>query len=305
MNMEKYVKCNLCGSDNYTTLYKSGEAQINQIVKCNCCGLMYSNPRQQLEDCESIENYDPEWILNHLHLPDLQQRIEKERLQVKDYENTKSILNQLYPNRGQVIEVGSGFGYLLKFFQEDGWETIGVEPNVALCRYAESENHIDTVPTILEKANISSSSANLILMMHVIEHVPEPLATLQEVYRILKPGGTFVLETPCYDTFLFKLLGKRERSLSCDGHIYFFTTETLTKMVNQVGFNVWKLERVGRTLTLERLMYNIGVISKSKKILDFLVNSSRKLRLNQVSFSLNFGDMQRLYLQKAVVDSKV
>ena len=207
-------------------------------------------------------------------------------------------MNQLYPNQGKIIEVGSGFGYLLKIFQQDGWEVAGIEPNAALCRYAESKNHVSTIPTTLEKAGISSCSADVILMMHVIEHVPDPLATFQEVYRILKPGGTFVVETPCYDTLLFKLLGKRERSLSCDSHIFFFTTKTFTQISQKVGFNVWKLDRVGRTLTLDRLIYNIGVISKNKKISNFLTNNSRRLLLNKIAFSLNFGDMQRLYLQK-------
>lgn len=135
-------------------------------------------------------------------------------------------------------------------------------------------------------------------MIHVIEHVSDPYSTLKEVYRILKPGGIFVMETPRYDTLMFKLLGKRERSLSCDGHIYFFTTSTLEKLATKAGFTVLKTDYVGRTLTLDRLFYNLGVISKSQVIKQILKDVAVKLHLNKISLYLNTRDMQHIYLKK-------
>ena len=221
-----YVACNLCGSNEYTVRFEQGVAQVNQIVNCKDCGLMYANPRTKEVDSVLIETYDPEFVLSAIVNQD-SQRLEKEALQVKDYEKTRAFLDKHYPEKGKLIEVGSGLGYLLNFFKQDGWNVLGLEPNVGMCRYAESEFGIKILPTILEKAELEDRSADAVLMMHVIEHVSDPYSTLKEVYRILKPGGIFVMETPRYDTLMFKLLGKRERSLSCDGHIYFFTTSTL------------------------------------------------------------------------------
>lgn len=297
VNPSRYVTCNLCGSDDYTVLFESGLAQINQIVKCNCCGLMYANPRAQEPDCVLIEQYDPNFVLSSLR--DIySQRTEKEALQVRDYETTKAYLSKHYPQKGKLVEVGSGLGYLLNFFKQDGWDVLGAEPNVGMCKYAEIELGIKAIPTILEKAELPDESADAVLMMHVIEHVPDPFGTLQEVYRILKPGGMLVLETPRYDTLMFKLLGKRERSLSCEGHIYFFTTDTLKKMASKAGFTVQKVDYVGRSLTVDRLFYNVGVISKSQIVKRSLEWISKKLHLNQVWLEINVRDMQRFYLKK-------
>lgn len=293
----RYVTCNLCGSDDYTVLFESGVAQINQIVKCNGCGLMYANPRAQDPDCLIIEQYDPDFVFSNLRKI-LLQRTEKEELQVRDYETTKAYLSQHYPQKGKLIEIGSGLGYLLNFFKQDGWDVLGVEPNVGMCKYAEIELGLKTIPTILEKAGLPDESADAVLMMHVIEHVPNPLETLQGVYRILKTGGTFVLETPRYDTLMFKLLGKRERSLSCEGHIYFFTTDTLKTIATKAGFTVEKVDYVGRSLTVNRLFYNLGVISKSQIVKRSLESISKKLHLNQVWLEINLRDMQRFYLKK-------
>ena len=88
----------------------------------------------------------------------------------------------MFPNRGTLLEVGNRLGYLLNFFREEGWE----------------------------EAQLASSSADMMTMIHVIEHVPDPpdpMAALKEVHRVLKPGGSFVMETPRYDTLMFRLLG--------------------------------------------------------------------------------------------------
>jgi len=61
----QYVRCNLCGSDNYSILFEPGVAQINQIVKCNCCNLMYANPRAKDADHVGIETWNPDWVLSN------------------------------------------------------------------------------------------------------------------------------------------------------------------------------------------------------------------------------------------------
>lgn len=85
---------------------------------------------------------------------------------------------------------------MLNFFKQDGWNVLGLEPNVGMCRYVASELGIKIIPTILEKAELEDRSAYAVLMMHVIEHVSDLYSTLKEVYRLLKPGGIFVMETP-------------------------------------------------------------------------------------------------------------
>jgi 2-polyprenyl-3-methyl-5-hydroxy-6-metoxy-1,4-benzoquinol methylase len=135
-------------------------------------------------------------------------------------------------------------------------------------------------------------------MMHVIEHVPDPLGTLKEILRVLRPGGVLVMETPRYDTLMFRLLGRRERSVSCEGHIYFFTSKTLARVSAKAGFRLLRADRVGRSLSLRRLLYNAGVISKSERLQRKLEALAVALQLDRFSLSLNLRDMERVYLEK-------
>ena len=82
-----YVAFNLCGSNEYTVRFEQGVAQVNQIVNCKGCGLMYANPRTQEVDNVLIETYAPEFVLASMVKPD-SWRVGKESVQVKDYEKT-------------------------------------------------------------------------------------------------------------------------------------------------------------------------------------------------------------------------
>jgi len=290
------VPCNLCGADDAEVLFEAGVAQHNQIVACRKCGLMYSNPRIRPADQDLVKDYDP----NLTGDPEAYDpgRFDKERVQVRDYADTREYLKKLYPHRGKLIELGCGVGFLLKAFADDGWDVTGIEPDRGFCEYIEKKQGLKALPTILETSGIPDNSVDVVVFLHVIEHVPDPLATLETIFRVLKPGGHLVLETPRYDSLMFKLLGKRERSLSCDGHIYFFTTDTLRKLTEKAGFKTKQWRYVGRSLNLERLSWNVGVISKSKAVQKLLKKTSDLLRFNKLHFKMNMRDMQRIVVQK-------
>ena len=226
---------------------------------------MYANPRSGEVDSESIKRYDSDRDLDAMIAAN-PGRIAKESRQVRDYRDSRAFLASRFENRGTLLEVGCSLGYLLDYFRQDGWVPFGIEPHSGLCKYARKVLGIEVFQGLLDEADIPPHSIDVVTMMHVIEHVPDPKAVLLDVFRILKPGGFFIVETPRYDTFMFKLMGRRERSVSCDGHIYFFTKRTLSAMAQAAGFEVVKADCVGRSVTASRLLDNIGIMSKSEGV---------------------------------------
>jgi len=194
--------------------------------------------------------------------------------------------------------VGSSLGFLLDAFRRDGWDVLGIDPDRAACRHATERLGIATRNSTLERAELPSESVDAVVALHVIEHVPDPAGTLREIRRVLKPGGHLVLETPRYDSLMFRLLGRRERSVSCDGHIFFFTVETLRKGYTAAGFELERLEFPPRSLTLDRLAHNVGVMSKSPSVQRAVRALSRGRLFHRVKLTMNVRDMQRVCLKK-------
>ncbi len=299
---EEHIVCNICGQDNADVVFEKGLAQPARIVRCRTCDLMYSSPRAQAVDHERYEAHEAQGLLKGVTTDTSHPwhwRYQKEAGQVQDFEASRKLLRKLYPQPGRMVEVGSGFGYLLRSFKDEGWDVLGVDPWRELPIVTEEVHGIETIPTTLEEANLPDNSADVVILLHVIEHVPDPVATLREIHRILKPGGHLVMETPRYDTLMFKLLRHRERSVRCDGHIYFFTFDTLRAAYEKAGFSEVETRAVGRTLSMERFLWNIGtILTGGDGLRDGLVRFANRTRLNRLKMTLNLRDMQRVVIRK-------
>jgi len=295
------VACNLCGSDDPEVLFPAGLAQRNRIVRCRQCGLMYASPRHKLVDSKDYERFEAEGLLldvdaNRDH--PFRWRYDKERFQRQDYDEVKRFLNGSHPQRGRLLEVGCSMGQLLDYFREDGWTVQGVDPWKEAALFTAKKMGIPCSPTTLEGAKLLGNSLDVLVMLHVIEHVENPAGTMKEVFRVLKPGGYAVIETPRYDTLMFRLFGRRERSLSCDGHIYFFTAESLQRLCENAGFELVRREYNGRSLSVHRSLWNIAVMTKSKALRHGVESMGTSTGLDRLRLYVNLRDMQRVVVRK-------
>jgi len=286
------VKCNLCGADDYTVRYPKGVAQLHRIVCCNRCGLMYANP-QELVDCERFESDAYPKVFDEVNG---RQYFQKQHVQLPDNERALRVLNELFPKRGKLIEIGSFCGIFLNRIRANGWEVMGLEPDRGAADYSRAKYNLNVTGDLLPNPALPDHAFDAVVMLHVIEHMPDPAGSLREIHRILKPGGVLAVETPRFDSLMFKLLGRRERSLSnCDSHVYFFTGPMLRQLLEKSGFEIIRVDLVGRTLTLERLFYNIGLIARSARMKRWLASISATLHLDKFRVYINVRDMQRVY----------
>lgn len=292
----KQVNCNLCSTDNYEVLFEAGKAQVHRIVKCKNCGLIYANP--QTDNVTAVEkNYAVDTKrkmeeLNRFNV-DTHPYLRKQYLQMKDYSSILDHVDQEV--KGLLVEVGSYAGVFLNEAKKRGWQVLGIEPLELPALFSEKEFGIQVIQSYFEEADIPANSVDVIVSNHVIEHVPDPTQFIAHAHLLLKKGGQLILETPTYDSLSFKILKHRERSVRCEGHLYFFTEKSLKKLVQDNGFTVVDHRRVGRTLTLDRLFYNFGVITRKPK---FFSSVSQNLNLHKWTMTINMRDMQRIYCAK-------
>ncbi|MBP7653218.1 class I SAM-dependent methyltransferase [Candidatus Dependentiae bacterium] len=284
------MSCIICNNNEYSVLFSAGKAQDEPILKCNSCGLMFLDNKKDYSDLQKLKN-NPENSGISI------QYAEKQVLQISDY---KDICDFILKNKGKnakVLEIGSNTGAFLNFLKNQGFDAKGIEPNKFAYEYAKKNFGIDLINDDLISANFKSSEFDAVVMLHVIEHLKNPCLELSEIKRVLKPGGLLVIETPSFDSLIFKFLKHRERSIRCRGHLFFFTYDTLKRLLKKNGFDVLDLKYVGRTLTVERLIHNIGIIMSSVKIKQILMSICRILKLSGLKIKINIKDMQRIYAE--------
>lgn len=297
------IPCNLCGTTDSLVLYpatiseegdpphewfrctSSAYGKHPPIVKCRRCGLVYTNPR--LEEREILQEY--ECAIDETYLQEREGRILTFR------RNLEPLL-RLVPSRGQprLLDIGCHIGVFLEIAQEQGWECWGVEPSAWAADQARAQGLRVTTGT-LRGAQFPDRFFEVITMWDVIEHLADPLALLQEAYRVLAPGGIISIHTINIESPFARLMGHRWPWLM-EMHLYYFSPQTLTQMLKKAGFQVIETVTQGRYLRLGYLLSRLepyaGVLARS------LGEWTRSLDLAYLPIPVNLGDLFTTFSRK-------
>ena len=195
------VACALCGNDDcetvasldadyeYVGIIDDHYARGNfRVVRCRRCSLAYLNPRPSLEQ---VLHYYPEEYCCFSELPPRSALIRvlyRVLVALKGREVFRCL-----PEDGVLLDFGCGTGHWLSSLRPRSRSTqrfVGIDATdsaVAKLRSEGIEAHVGDDRSLAEL--FEPNSIDLILLNHVIEHVPDPITTLRRLGAVLKPGG--------------------------------------------------------------------------------------------------------------------
>jgi 2-polyprenyl-3-methyl-5-hydroxy-6-metoxy-1,4-benzoquinol methylase len=137
----------------------------------------------------------------------------------------------------RLVEAGCGAGFFLKAAERAGWRVTGIELSDEAARFAIDRLDLDIRRQPVEEASIAAESFDAAAMFDVIEHLFDPRAVLEALARALAPDGTLVISTPNFDSVSRHLLGRDWAVLSPLEHTYYFTEESLRRLLEATGFD--------------------------------------------------------------------
>ena len=117
------------------------------------------------------------------------------------------------------LDVGCGMGMYLIAAQRLGFEVLGFEPSSNHARVATQHFQLPVIADYFSADRVAGKKFDLIVLSHVIEHIFDPKAFLQELVGVLKPGGALVVITPNNDSFVARTLGKSWPMLKPVDHV--------------------------------------------------------------------------------------
>lgn len=252
----KEINCNLCGSTYYKVIYDiKGQVTAESIpaykitedkadlvslrvVRCLRCSLIYLNPQQDLKDMH----------LKYCNMEDDVYISEEQGRRIA----AKIILNKIakYRRKGKILDIGCATGLLLDEAKKQGWQAYGIELSRWAVNFAREKFNLDIYEGLLAEAKFPYNYFDAVVMIDVIEHLPNPKKTLEEIRRILKPDGMLCISTPDIDSFLSRLLAARWWGIQ-HSHLYYFSKKTLTNLLDATGFNVIKYTSHSRVFSLD------------------------------------------------------
>jgi 2-polyprenyl-6-hydroxyphenyl methylase/3-demethylubiquinone-9 3-methyltransferase len=149
-------------------------------------------------------------------------------------------------HKGKLLDLGSGNGFFLEHL--NSFEGLGVdndEESIETCR----KKGLKIMKADLNKPLKIREKFDLILCLETMEHLVFPQNVIKEAYRLLKNHGTFIASVP-YHAFWKNLAitffdWDRHYSYE-DWHIRFFSEKLFRRILNESGFKILKLEKIGR-----------------------------------------------------------
>lgn len=162
----------------------------------------------------------------------------------------------------RVFDLGCGNGAVANWLSEQGYQVVGVDP---------AEEGIQRGKQAYPNVSLNLGSAYddlpalygrfpAVVSLEVVEHVYDPRHFARTLFNLTQPGGHAVISTPYHGYFKNLVLaasGRMDRHYTAlwdNGHIKFWSTATLTKLLTESGFRVVSVHRLGRLPPLARSM---------------------------------------------------
>ena len=242
----EYAVCVNCGTAEFTVRaqlkdWLSGNPGSFTLVACTQCGLLRQNPRPTPSSIHMYYADDYKPFADTQGSDGSQSRLAKWSI---DYGMRRrvAIISRHMP-AGRLLEVGCATGLFLNSARDTGkWDVMGLEPSLSAAQVARQRYGLNVIEGTYEDVEFESEAFDIVVMWDVLEHLHEPVKAVEDVARILKPGGLFVMKVPHLHSFARRVWGRYWAGFDAPRHLYVFSEPLLVSVLQRAGFSVLEKE---------------------------------------------------------------
>jgi hypothetical protein len=203
-----------------------------------------------------------------------------------------------------LLDFGCGLGALVDYGNQNGFTSVGTEIDLDVVgKLSRKGVKVIDFETLVD----NSDNYNVVSIIEVLEHVSDPKMVLIQLRQKLTSPGMIFITTPNFNSLNRRILRGKWRGLWYPDHINIFSSASLSKLLEDCGYQISSVETSGHIL-FDRI-YNQENSKRVSNILSvenqrkFFVRNSFTLRLktflNYLLNRMNLGDTLIVYASKA------
>jgi SAM-dependent methyltransferase len=190
---------------------------------------------------------------------------------------------------GRLLEIGCAYGFFLeeaaRFYDVAGIEI--ADAAVAFCR----SRGLSVISGVAEESSLTQfGMLDIIVLLDVIEHLPDPSRTLALCRKRLNPGGVIVITTGDFASFYARLAGPRWRLMTPPQHLWFFTPESIRRLSHSVGLKVETCDHPWKVVPLALIEFQMRRLLSARR-------SASTGFANRIGLPVNLFDAMRCVLR--------
>jgi SAM-dependent methyltransferase len=180
------MDCKLCETHDLPLFYTQGDRQQYRFYRC---------PRCRLVVYDTATGVNQEKYILHAVDPEANTR------QNRGHRQTYAFIQRHARPPGRMLDLGCGDGTVLWLARRDGWEVEGVELFPEHAAMVQRTHGFAVTASDIDGYRGTPGSWDVVVLTHVLEHLPDPLSALVKIRALLTPRGVGVLEFPNIDAF--------------------------------------------------------------------------------------------------------
>lgn len=211
--------------------------------ECGECGMIFIHPQPTADEIERM--YSKEYFESDFRCGHAGSYFDEKTQTSLEDEALIARIKEFKPS-GSFLEIGCAGGAFLHAAKKAGYDVKGVEFSDAAAQLARDKFKLDVITGDVTDAQFPDNTFDVVFMGDVLEHLPNPLATCKEVFRIMRSGGVFVIECPMQTNtifsrvgfFAFGMLGRRTTVHLPPYHLFEYRPASMAAMLRRAGFSI-------------------------------------------------------------------
>lgn len=236
--MKEIKNCPNCGSADKKAFVEVPDRHYGikgsfTYSECGSCSLIFLDPMPTDSELmafypeDSYYSYNVEFAAEDPWWKELIRKILFLNYRTKD---------PAFSTPGRMLDIGCGNGWFIYTMRQKGWDVRGVEPSKAGAEAGRISGKLDIHHGDLLTANYPSDYFDYVRSNHSFEHIPNPNEILDEIYRILKPGGKAFIGVPNINSVNGRVFGPYWYYLGAPVHTFNYSDKTLPQLLKRHRF---------------------------------------------------------------------
>lgn len=231
-------KCLLCDNKELTKHLELKDYFLTEetfhIYHCPACSIMFTWPKPESHELPAYYR-SKDYISHSNKKSDLQSRVYQF---IRNYTLRQKIrLIRRFTKGNMILDIGCATGEFLNQCKKRGYTTTGVEPDEQARGYAAGVHGLNvTEPGELN--NIPPLTFDVITLWHVLEHVEDPDERMEQIYRLLKPGGYVFIALPNRASNDASHYGKYWAAWDVPRHLFHYDRNSLKFLAEKHQFEI-------------------------------------------------------------------